>query len=138
MRGWAYFSAQAILQISTSARARSNKCASEYPIPAVTSDPLQPTDPDLYRIIYMLERNSGPSRSTLNFPRGTANTHGHLLWMSNLFVDLTGVGPEPDPEILLVLPQCSYQQSSSYNRQHSPHVVCAPGWACWGGNLLGC
>jgi hypothetical protein len=95
MRDRAYFSAQAILQTSTGARAQSRECASKYPIPAISSRSVQPTDPDLHHIIRMLECNSGPGRPTLDFPRGDITTHTHPLWMSNLFVDLTRLGPNP-------------------------------------------
>ena len=95
MRDRAYFSARAILQINMRARARSNELASKYPIPAVSSGSVQHTDPDLHNIIYMLEQNSSQGRPTLDFPRVDKNTHTHSLWMSNLFVDLTHVGPNP-------------------------------------------
>jgi hypothetical protein len=95
MRDRAYSSAQVILQISTGARAQSRECASRYPIPAISSRSVQPTDPDLHHIIRMLECNSGPGRPTLDFPRGDITTHTHPLWMSNLFVDLTRLGPNP-------------------------------------------
>jgi hypothetical protein len=97
MRDRAYFSARAILQINTRAKAQSHKFASKYPIPAISSSSvqhIQHTDPDLYHIICMLECNSDHDRPTLNFPKST-NTHTHSLWMSTLFVDLTYVGPNP-------------------------------------------
>jgi hypothetical protein len=43
----------------------------------------------------MLEYNFGPGRPTFNFPRGDTNTHAHSLWVSNLLVDVTRVGPNP-------------------------------------------
>jgi hypothetical protein len=94
MRDRAYFSARAILQINMRARAQSHERASEYPIPAVSSSSVPPTDPDLHHIIHMLECNSGCDRPILDFPAGT-NTHAHSLWMSTLFVDLTRVSPNP-------------------------------------------
>jgi hypothetical protein len=97
IRDRAYFSAQAILQINTGARAQSSELASKYPIPtpAVPSSTFQHTDPDLHHVIRMLECNRGPGKPTLDFPKGDTNTDAHSLWMSNLFVDLTRVGPNP-------------------------------------------
>ena len=94
MRDRAYFSARAILQINTGARAQSHERASKYPIPAVSPNSFQYNDPDLHHIISMLECNF-PHVTTLNFPRGDINTHGHLLWVSNLFVDVIRVDPSP-------------------------------------------
>jgi len=51
------------------------------------------TDPDLHHIIHVAERNLRSDRPTLDFPRVGTNTHNHLLWTSNLFVDLTHMGP---------------------------------------------
>jgi len=98
MRDRAYFSARAILQINMRARARSHESASKYPIPAIPPSSFQHTDPDLHHIIHMLERNSDTRRPILSFPRGDTNSHGHSLWMSNLFVDLTRVAPNPTLE----------------------------------------
>ena len=97
MRDRAYFSARAILQIHASARAQSAEHASRYSIPAISisSSSSQRADPDLHNVLHMLKINFGSSRSTLDFPRAGANTHAHLLWMSNLFVGLTRVGPTP-------------------------------------------
>ena len=95
MRDRAYFSARAILQINTGAKLRSRDHASKYPIPTVSSGPYRHTDPDFYHIIRMLQFNSGPDRPTIDFPRGGTNTPAHLLWMSNLFVELTRIGPNP-------------------------------------------
>jgi hypothetical protein len=97
MRDRAYFSARAILQINAGARAQSHERASRYPIPIPIASfvTFQHTDPDLHHVISMLENNAGPNRPTLNFPRAGTNTHPHSLWMSNLFVDLTRVGPNP-------------------------------------------
>src|SRR5882757_8317538 len=91
----AYFSARAILQIGMRARARSHEHSAKYPIPAISSTSFQHTDPDLRHVIQMLERNSGAQGPTLDFPKGGTNTHAHLLWMSDLFVDLTHAGPTP-------------------------------------------
>jgi hypothetical protein len=93
-RDRAYFSALAILKINARARSQSNKRASEYPIPAVSSSSVQQTDPDLHHVMRMLESNLDCGKPTLVFPKGT-NTHTHLLWMSDLFVDLIRVGPNP-------------------------------------------
>ena len=93
MRDRAYFSARAILQINTRARTQSCKRASKYPIPADSSSSSKSTDPDLRHILHMLELNSNSDRPIFDFPRGDTNTHAHLLWMSNLFVDLARVGP---------------------------------------------
>ena len=94
----AYFSAWDILQISMSARAQSHECASKYPIPAFSSSSFQHTDPDLHHTIYILEHNSTFHKPTFNFPRGGAITHNHSLWMSNLLVDMTCMGPNPTLE----------------------------------------
>ena len=94
MRDRVYFSALAILKINVRARARSHECASKYPIPAVSSSSVQQNDPDLHHVIRMLESNIDCGKPTLEFPKST-NTHAHLLWMSDLFVDLTRVGPNP-------------------------------------------
>ena len=95
MRDRAYFSARAILQINISARAHSHEHASKYPIPAVCWSSSQHTDPDLHNVLSMLELNSRPGRPTLDFPRAGTNTHLHLLWISNLFVELTRAGLNP-------------------------------------------
>jgi len=94
MRDRAYFSARAILQVNMRARAQ-HECASKYPIPAISSSSYKHTDPDLHHVIRMFEHNSGARGPTLDFPSGDTNTHAHLLWMSNLFVDLTRAGPNP-------------------------------------------
>jgi len=95
MRDRAYFSAQAILQITMRARIQSCECASKYSIPEFSSNIPQHTDPDLHHIIKMFQWNIKSKRPTLIFPDADENTHNHLLWMSNLFVDLTRVGPNP-------------------------------------------
>ena len=95
MRDRAYYSARAILQINTGARLRSREHASNYPILAVPSRLFRHADPDLYHILYTLEHNSSHERPTLEFPGVGTNSHIHSLWMSNLFVDLTRVGPNP-------------------------------------------
>ena len=98
MRDRAYFSARAILQINMRARIQSQDHASKYLIPAVSavsaSSP-QHNDPDLFHLIHMFERNLDASRPVLLFPHGAKNTRIHSLWLSNLFVDLTRVGPNP-------------------------------------------
>jgi len=91
----AYFSARAILQISMRARTQSRECASKYPIPEVSPRTPQHAHHDLCHIIRMLQCNFYSDRPTLYFPNANENTHNHLLWMSNLFVDLTRVGPNP-------------------------------------------
>ena len=93
MKDRAYFSARAILQINTGARLRSRECASKYPIPAVSSSSSKHTDADLNHIIRVLELNFGHNSPILDFPMVGTNTHAHLLWMSDLFVDLTRVDP---------------------------------------------
>jgi len=104
MRDRAYFSARAILQINLGARIRSRECASKYPIPEIPSEDLilddspdtsQQTDPDLHHITHMLQSNFHSDRPTLDFPRVGANTHNHLLWASNLFLDFTNVEQNP-------------------------------------------
>ena len=112
MRDRAYFSARAILQISTGARGRSGGGASKYPVPAIPpSAPLQ-TDPDLHHALTMLKANAGPGRPTIDFPMAGENGHNHSLWMSNLSVDLTHKGPNP------TLVSCSsYISASTTNHQ---------------------
>ena len=99
MRDRAYSSARAILQINAGARTQSHEGAFKYPIPAVPWHSFQDTiDPDLHHVLFMLKLNFGSDRPSLDFPRAGTNTHTHLLWMSNLFVDLTRVGPNPTLE----------------------------------------
>ena len=98
MRDRAYFSARAVLQIGMRARVQSQDHASKYLIPAISADfanLLQHNDPDLFHLIRMLERNSNAPRPTIPFPDGAKNTQIHLLWLSNLCVDLARVGPNP-------------------------------------------
>ena len=95
VRDRAYFSARAILQIYTGAKFRSHDQASKYPIPTVSSSQFNYADPDLHHIIPMFEHNSGSRRPTLDFLKGGINTRRDLLWMSNLFVDLTRIGQNP-------------------------------------------
>jgi len=76
----------------TGARARSYECTSKYPIPAISSISFKHTNPDLLHVIYMLKRNSGTHRPTLDLLRGNTNPRAHSLWMSNLFLDLTRPG----------------------------------------------
>ena len=94
MRDRVYFLARAIFQMSTGARAQSYEHVSKYFIPTISSGLFQHTDPDLHRVTRMLEHNTGTRRSTLNFPEGRTNTHAHLLWMSNLFVELAHKDPD--------------------------------------------
>jgi hypothetical protein len=112
MRDRAYFSARAILQINTGARARPRERASKYPIPAVSLNSVQHTDPDLHHVIRMLKCTSGPGKPALEFPREGTNTHAHSLWMSNLFVDLTRMGPNPT-----LRSYASYLSAASTNHQ---------------------
>ena len=93
MRDRAYFSARAILQINTGATAQSQERAYRYPIPEVSSGSSAHIDPDLQHIIFTLERNFGSERPVFPFPK--EGTHAHLLWMSNLLVDMTRAGPNP-------------------------------------------
>ena len=112
MRDRAYFSARAVLRISTEAGARSGGGPSKYPVPAVPpSAPLQ-IDPDIHHALTMLKANSSPGRPTINFPMAGANSHDHSLWMSNLLVDLTHKGPNPTLESLP-----SYFSTSATNHQ---------------------
>ena len=93
MRDRAYFSARAILQINLMARAHGR--TPEYQIPDTSSNASHHTDPDLHHIIHLLKRNTRYDKPTLVFPRAGANTHDHLVWMSNFFVELTHVQPIP-------------------------------------------
>ena len=93
MKDRACSSAQAILKINTGARAQSHQSASKYQIPAIFSTTFPLTNPDLHHVICMLERNS--SKPTLDFPMVCADNHSYLLWMSNLFLDVTREVPNP-------------------------------------------
>jgi len=95
MRDRAYFSAWSILKISMRARIQSYKCSSKYPIPEVSSNTSQHADRDLHHVICMLRQNFNSDRPILDFPKAGANTHDHLLWISNLFVDSSCVGLNP-------------------------------------------
>jgi len=95
MRDRAYFSARAILQINLRGRVRPQERASKYPIPAVFSNPLYNTDPDIYHLIRILEQNLGDPRPTVNFYLMEGTTYAHRLWVTNLFVDLACVGLKP-------------------------------------------
>ena len=112
MRDRGYFSARAILQINARARTRSPEYASEYPIPAVSSSSSQDIDPDIHNILRTLEHNSDPNRPTLDFPMAGENTHAHLLWMSNLFVELAHVWPNP-----ILISYESYLSAATSNHQ---------------------
>jgi len=94
MKDRAYFAARAILQINTNAKVKSREDTCDYSIPLVSSTSVPPTDPDFSHTIRMLECNLGSQRPTLDFA-GRRNTHTHSLWMSNLFVDVTRIGPNP-------------------------------------------
>ena len=94
MKDRAYFAARAILQINTNAKVKSREDTCDYSIPLVSSTSVPPTDPDFSHTIRMLECNLESQRPTLDFP-GRRNTHTHSLWMSNLFVDVTRIGPNP-------------------------------------------
>ena len=94
-RDRAYFSAQAILQINMRARVRIQDHTSKYPIPVVSTISFKDNDPDLHHLIQMLQENLSPTRPTLYFPDGDKNTYNYSLWLSNLFVDLAHVGPNP-------------------------------------------
>ena len=91
----AYFAARAVLQINMRARIQSHEHASKYPIPTISSTPLQSADVDLHHIVYMLERNAGTSGPALSFPYSTHGTRAHGLWCSNLLVDLVRAGLFP-------------------------------------------
>ena len=98
MRDRAYLSARAILQIKTGAGLRSRECASKYPIPTVPSSSPKHGDADLDHIILMFKLGSGHDNFRLYFPKVGTNTHAHILWMSNLFVDLIRIAPNPTLE----------------------------------------
>ena len=94
-RDRAYFSARAILQISMRAKTRSPEHASKYPIPDTPTGLFEEVDSDLWHVVWMLWRNLDASRPILFFPDGNTVSLAHSLWLSNLFVDLTHVGPNP-------------------------------------------
>ena len=96
MRDRAYFSARAILQIKTRARAQPRDIAPWYPMPIIPSSPYEKTDPDLHNILYMLEKNFVKHKPTLRFPSPDRSTHS--LWMTNLFVDSIRIDPNPTLE----------------------------------------
>ena len=87
MRDQAYFSARATLQINMGARAQLHEHTSKYPIPAVSSSSFQHTDPDL------------------QIPEGDRKHPCSLAVSVKLARGCDPCGPEPDPEILPVLPQ---------------------------------
>ena len=93
MEDRAYSSAQAILRINAGARAQSHQSASKYQIPEIFSSPFPYTNPDLHHAISTLNRNL--SEPTLDFPMARAGNHAHLLWMSNVFLDLAHGVPNP-------------------------------------------
>ena len=95
MRDRAYFSARAILQINTCARNQPHKHAC-YPIPAVSTSASEQMDPDLQHIVLILQRNFDAERPVFPFPK--EGTYNHLLWVSNLLVDMTNLGPNPSLE----------------------------------------
>ena len=96
MKDRAYFSARAILQIKINARTKSSECASKYPTPDVSWSASQHNHPDLDNVLSMLDINADSyPRPALDFPRAGKNTHAHLLWISNLFVELTRLGKTP-------------------------------------------
>lgn len=94
MRNRAYFSARAILQISVRARAHSTEHAHKYRIPGALSF-AEHTDPDLCNILSMLKDGFNNDRPSLHFPDAGTCTHTHSLWMSNLFLDIAHMGPNP-------------------------------------------
>ena len=98
MRDRAYFSARAVLQIKTNSRAQSHERTSKYHIPIRYWPSSQQRDPDLDHVLYMLAFNPHSGRPTLRFPSVGIHTPAHLLWTSNLFADLTRVGPSPTLE----------------------------------------
>ena len=112
MKDRAYFSARAILQINASARAHSRERASKFPIPNISWSSSKHIDPDLHNVLSMLEHNFLPDKPTICFPRVGANTSTHLLWISNLFVELTRVGPNPT-----LLSYQSYLSAATANHQ---------------------
>ena len=93
MRDRAYFSARAILQISMSSRAQFRNCASDYPIPEVPPSSSQ-LDTDLQHILLMLQRNFDTERPFFPFPM--ESTRNHLLWASNLLIDMSSTGKNPN------------------------------------------
>ena len=95
MRDRAHFSARAILQISMRTRTQSDERASKYTIPTIPSNSFRHTDPDLHHVLSMLECNSDSDRPTFRFPGADTNSRTHLLWVLNLLVDVTRVGPNP-------------------------------------------
>jgi len=99
MRGRAYLSGRAILQINLRARARPQDSASKYPIPVVSSNHFRDIDSDLYHVIRILKRNLDTPRPTIEFLGMGKTTYAHQLWLSNLFVDLARVGPKPILEL---------------------------------------
>ena len=112
MRDRAYFSARAILQISMRARSRSQDHGSKYPIPAVSASSYRGNDPDLSHLIRMLKSQLNARRPSLLFPDETEITRIHSLWLSNLFVDLTHMGPNPimkDCLSYLTIAETNYQ-----------------------------
>ena len=102
MRDRAYFSGRAILRINLRARVLSQEHASKHLIPVVSSSSFKDTDSDLYHVIYTLKQNLDDPQLTLNFGGMEGTTSAHWLWVSNLFVDLSHVGPKP------IMETCGY------------------------------
>ena len=109
----AYFSGRAILRINTTAKLRSQECASKYAIPHSCHYSAKGIDDvDLCHILYQFSKASRSSRfSGHPMARNSVSmcfrltsqmsTPTRSMWMSNLFVDLAWV--DPDSTILTYL-----------------------------------
>jgi hypothetical protein len=101
MRDRAYFSARAILQINTGARAQSRERASKYPIPAVPR--IHHNTPTLTSVMSSACSTVTwklPDRPTLDFPRVGTNTHRSRAVDVKLVCGFDPCGTKPNPEIL--------------------------------------
>ena len=110
MRDRAYFSAQAILRTNIGPGALSLQDDLEDYTPASS---FQHTDPDFHHILSLLQCNLNPQNPTLDFPRGNTHTLTHLLWVSNLFVDLAYRKPD------ITLKYCQSYPSVAATNHHA-------------------
>jgi hypothetical protein len=136
MRDRAYFSARAILQIHARARVQSDEHVLEYPVPAAPPASAEDfelyPDVDLYDILHVLECNFGTHRSALAFPENDCDDHsdGPLLWISNLFVELARVGPNP-----ILKSPFRYLSAAGVNNQGIVANILVMWWILLGGHV---
>jgi hypothetical protein len=88
----AYFSGRAILQINTAAKLQSQECASNYPFPHGYHYQSSNITKDLDYVLYWFLPSSNAWRGLLD-SSSMASTPAHLMWMSNMHVDITRAIP---------------------------------------------